>query len=264
MHRHDTLRFRLAYYVAIFVLFFVCISPAQDESCSNLKTQTTEESPTLLQACQLAQNFRKRLPNFVCTESSKSFKQTLQQHVITAELGFEDGREKYDSILVDGRVVTTMSEVPGSWSTGEFGSNLAVLFDPRSATEFRFKKQAKLRGRQVFVYDFTLPKKGNSIWHLQLPGRSILPGFTGHIFVEATSGRVLRVEFQAAQFDESSGLESYRKRIDYAEVKLGDSPPYLLPIAAEQEICSKPEGCFRNEIRFTNYRKFRSEARILP
>jgi hypothetical protein len=233
-------------------------------TCRDLLPDGDPANKRLAAACQRVWELQQRLPNFLCEESVSTFKQSWLQHKITAQVAYEDGREQYRDIEVDGKSVASMSVAPGSWSTGEFGSDLLVLFNPAGATKFVFKKLESVESRSVYVFEFALSRQNNHSWEINVPGAAVTPGFSGRLYVDAETANVVRVEFRAVDFDGSSGLESYVKVIEYAEVKLGDGSSFLLPQKSRQEICTRQSGCFRNELKFTNFRKFAARSRVLP
>ena len=54
---------------------------------------------------------------------------------------YENGKEDYRNIAINGRPINKkMEELPGSWSTGEFGTTLRSLFHPGRQAEFTLRQ----------------------------------------------------------------------------------------------------------------------------
>ena len=83
------------------------------------------------------------LPNYFCQEHITRFASTTQKvdwrplDVVSATVVFENGRDEYRNLTVNGKPVNKrMEDLGGAWSTGEFGTIAADLFSPATAAEF--------------------------------------------------------------------------------------------------------------------------------
>jgi hypothetical protein len=93
-------------------------------------------------------------------------------------------------------------------------------------------------------------------------GESYIPEFTGSIWIDKESYRVLRIELSAHSFPAAFPLDTVESATDYDFVLIGASK-YLLPVHSEALSCVRGTGdCSRNVIDFRNYRKFSADTSI--
>lgn len=64
------------------------------------------------------------LRSFVCDETIQRFHNSKPLDVITAKVSFEDGVEHYREIRQNGQPRSSIPEIGGAWSTGEWNWNL--------------------------------------------------------------------------------------------------------------------------------------------
>ena len=114
------------------------------------------------------------------------------------------GSENYELVSVNNRVVNRpMEEVGGATSTGEFGSMLRELFEPKSGAMFSWARHSLLRGRPVYVFSFRVARNG-SRWRLSYSGtrddptrQEIVTAYGGLLYVDKETERTLRIAMQA-------------------------------------------------------------------
>jgi hypothetical protein len=77
------------------------------------------------------------------------------------------------------------------------------------------------------------------------------------------SNRVLRIERAAEGIPSAFPLDIVEGAVDFGEVRLGSSGPYLLPMHAETRVCVRDRRqCSRKSIEFRDYHKFTGDAKI--
>ena len=177
---------------------------------------------------------------------------------------YENGKEDYRNIAINGKPVNKkMEELPGSWSTGEFGTTLLSLFHPGRQTEFTFVKQSTVNGLTAWVYDYKV-RKENSDWHVQVGSQSIIPAYNGRVWIEEKTAQVLRIEMSATDIPRDFQLDQVEASNDYGFVRLATAEQYMLPTHAETLSCERGSpACSRNTIDFRNYHKYSGEANII-
>jgi hypothetical protein len=182
--------------------------------------------------------------------------------VISANVVYENGRESYRNLAVNGKPTgKRFEELGGAWSTGEFGSSLRDLFSRATAADFRFRRNSSTSGVAARVYDFEV-ERDSSHWRVQAPSQSIHPAYKGSVWIEPESGRVLRIEIQARSLPEEFPIDVVESVIDYASVRIG-SGQFVLPVHAESLSCQRgTQNCSRNTIDFRNYHKYEAESSI--
>jgi hypothetical protein len=102
----------------------------------------------------------------------------------------------------------------------------------------------------------------NSHWHVETGNQSYLPGYSGTVWIDKETSRVLRIEMQAEAMPRTFPLDQVESAVDYDFVMIGDAK-FLLPTHSEALSCSRgTRECSRNVIDFRNYRKFTAESSI--
>src|ERR1035437_2760253 len=120
-----------------------------------------EQASLLDTAREAAIRYSASLPDFLCTEVVRRAQDPLGNgrwrsiDTLTVKLSYFGHKEDYKLMEIDGK--PTLLEylyVGGAVSTGEFGTRLFSVFDPRSHGEFLWKGWTKLRKRRVarFLY----------------------------------------------------------------------------------------------------------------
>lgn len=222
-------------------------------------------------AREAAFDFSKTLPNYVCTEFMARFQSDSKPanfrpiDVVSTEVIYEDGKERYDKITINGKPfkkpITEMSG--GAWSTGEFGTILRDLFSPATAAEFRYRREARASNRSAKVFDFQVERE-NSHWKIMTANQSVLPAYKGTIWVDKETNRVLRIEMQARDIPKAFPLDAVESSVDYEFIRLGTGDQFLLPVHSETLSCERGSyNCSLNKIDFRNYHKFTGESTIL-
>src|SRR5437867_4281066 len=131
-----------------------------------------EQTRLIEQAREQALEYTERLPNFICVQiirRSVDFtgaRNWQPMDVIQVRLAYNEHKENYKVISVNEQITDrSYDSLGGATSTGEFGSLLAILFEPRTQTKFDYLGPDRLRGRQVQVYEYNVAQE-RSQWHL--------------------------------------------------------------------------------------------------
>ena len=224
--------------------------------------------PVIEHARAAAETFTERLPNYVCKEYMARFASNARPvdwqalDVVSANVVYEDGRESYRNVAVNGRATNKgMEALDGSWSTGEFASVLVDLFSPSTAAIFRLERTAAAAGMSVRVYGFDV-RKPNSHWRVQAASQTIFPAYEGSVWIEPKSGRVLRIEIQARALPAEYPMDRVETAVDYENVRIGGRE-FLLPAHAESLSCQRgTNNCTRNTIDFRNYHAYEADSTV--
>ena len=233
-------------------------------------SQNGDEDEVIAQAREEAFSFSETLPNYVvkqyttryATAASRGGRTSWQAiDTVTADVVSEDGKESYKNVLVNGKAPRQAVEKTGAWSTGEFSSMQQDILSPESDADFRAKRSTTIANRAAFRYDFTVEQR-NSHWDVHTESEAYSPGYSGAIWIDKASSRVLRIEIAAEKMPRSFPLDTVESAIDYDFVLIGDGK-YLLPVHSEALSCRRGTGdCTRNVIEFRNYKKFTAETNI--
>ena len=228
-----------------------------------------KDEPLIRRAADAAMEFTETLPSYVCTElvtrsQSESTPANFQPiDVVSMEVLYTDGREDYRNIQINGKkTVKKIEDTGGAWSTGEFGTVLVDLFSPATAATFRFRRDSRAGGIMAKMYDFDVTRE-NSHWSIHASSQTYDPAYTGSVWIDPATSRVLRIEMEAKGMPGDFPLDHVESATDYQYIRLGDAKQYLLPVHAEILSCQRGTAyCSRNVIDFRNYHKYTGESSI--
>ena len=227
------------------------------------------EDDLIRKAAAAAMDFTETLPSYVCREvmaryESESHPANWQPlDVVTANLVYDKGKEDYRDLAINNKPVKkNMEELPGAWSTGEFGTVLVDLLSPATAADFRFRGNERTAGITSKVYDFNVDR-AHSHWMIHVASQTYMPAYRGAVWIDPQTARVLRIEMQAYGFPEAFPSDHVESATDYEYIRLGDARQYLLPVHAETLSCQRGSSlCSRNAIDFRNYHKFEGQSTV--
>jgi hypothetical protein len=235
-------------------------------------TRATPADPDeafIFKAREMAEEFSQSLPNFICNQMTTHFQTEGKPvswqpvDVVTAAIVYEDGKESYRNVAVNGKLTKkSMEENAGGWSTGEFGTTLRDVMSPYTDARFYNRRESNASGLSAYKYDYEV-EQPNSHWKTIIGGQSVMPAYRGSIWFDKKSYRVLRIEMDARKIPEEFPADHIEWAVDYGFVKIGGNE-YLLPTHAENLTCWRGSTrCAKGTIDFRNYRKFTGESQIL-
>jgi hypothetical protein len=227
------------------------------------------DDPLIRKAADAALDFTETLPNYVCQEMMARFQSETSPasfqpvDVVSTEVVYEKGKEDYRNITVNGKAVKkSMEETGGSWSTGEFGTVLIDLFSPATAADFHFRRDSRAGSVLAKMYDFDVARD-HSHWSIHAASQMYVPAYSGAVWIDPKTSRVLRIEMQAKGMPSEFPLDHVESATDYEYTRLGDAQQYLLPVHAETLSCQRNSSlCAKNIIDFRNYHKYTGESTI--
>jgi hypothetical protein len=220
------------------------------------------------QATDAALEFTEALPAYVCQEMVTRYQGDGKPvrwspiDVVTMNVVYENGKEDYRDVQVNGKPRKSLEETGGAWSTGEFGTVLIDLFSPATAADFVFQRESRVNGISAKLYDFSVDRE-HSHWSIHMGSQSFDPPYKGSVWIDPKTARVMRIEMQAYGFPASFPTDHAESATDYQYIRLGDAKQYLLPVHAETLTCQRgSEYCSKNAIDFRNYHKYTGESSI--
>ncbi|MGA2590416.1 MAG: hypothetical protein ABSH32_10905 [Bryobacteraceae bacterium] len=226
------------------------------------------EEVALEKAREAAGSFLETLPNYVCQEfmtryqSSSNVVSWQPLDVVSMALVYEDRRESYRDVAVNGKLTKkNIEDLPGSWSTGEFGTVLADVFSPATAADFEYRRESRSGGRTAMLYDFSVERE-HSHWRIMVASQLVTPSYKGSVWIDKETKRVLRIEMQATHMPEAFPADKVEMATDYEFVRFSELQ-FLVPVHAETLACDRgTDVCSRNAIDFRNYHKYSGESTI--
>jgi len=243
-------------------------SADEREAAPPLEPRPDPHAEFLEKARELAFNFTEGLPNYVCQELvtrffSESHAGTLwkPQDVVSEEVIWNNNKEEYRNVQIDGKKVNPEKVGDCSWSTGEFGSVLMGLLHPGTEAHFTYVRAATLHHFDTLMFDFTVDLP-HSHWTIHEGGQAIHPAYSGTIWFEKATGRAMRIEFSADDIPKEFPADTAETSLDYDYVLLGQKR-FLLPVHSDVLICHRGASiCSKNSIDFRNYHKYGAESEI--
>lgn len=228
-----------------------------------------QEDALIRKAADAALEFTETLPNYVCQEMMARSMSDAQppnwhpQDVIAMEVVYENGRENYRNITLNGKATNKpLSELGGAYSTGEFGTVLIDLFSPATAADFHLRGESRIAGASAKLYGFDV-KRENSHWDLHFGSQTYSPAYSGSVWVDPGTARVLRIEMEARGLPKDFPADHVESATDYQYVRLGGTQQFLLPVHSETLSCQRgTQYCSRNTIDFRNYHKYTGESSV--
>jgi hypothetical protein len=225
--------------------------------------------PVIDKARETAFEFTETLPDYMVKQyttryvsaDAKRINTSWQPlDVVTADVIAENGRERYENILRNGKPTKNVEE-SGSWSTGEFASTLQAILSPASDALFTKKKSTTIENRSAWRYDFMIEQPRSS-WQVYAGGSRYRPAYGGTIWIDKETSRVLRIEMDARNIPNEFPLDHVESAVDYSFVNIG-AKKYLLPTHSESLSCNRgTTECTRNSIDFRNYKKYGAESNV--
>ena len=220
-------------------------------------------------AREAVDQFGGSLPNFFCQQITTRYQSDHPKSgwdaldIVSADVAYEDGRETYKNIKVGNKAVNkNMEDIEGTRSTGEFASALADLMSPWTDASFRRSGSDSIHGHPTWVYHFDV-QRDHSHWRIEAAGQLYYPAFSGSIWIDKQSSRVLRIEQQAKNIPVLFPFDTTESATDYDYIRLATPESFLLPVDAEVLSCMRGTNmCARNKIEFRNYRKFGAESSV--
>ncbi len=226
-----------------------------------------EQKRIIEQVREYALNYTKRLPDFICVEVTRRYADPSglefwrKLDTVTARLTYFEQKEDYKVILVDNRPVNlSIDELPGSTSTGEFGTMMKEIFDPATETTFHWQRWGRLRGRLTHVYSYFVARD-KSKWSISYERKErTIPAYRGLIYVDKDTLMVTRITLEAVDIEPAFPIQQASTVLDYDYVTIAGRE-YLLPLKFVMRM-RQGKLLVRNEVEFRMYRKFGAEAVI--
>jgi hypothetical protein len=178
---------------------------------------------------------------------------------VTAKVSFENGIEHYGDILQNKRQRTNIWDVQGAWSVGEFGTLLRQTQDLLSTQTASFRRYADLNGVAAAVYGIEIDAQ-NSPWDLAVESHHYKLAFQTEIWVNRTSGEILKIERVSSGIPSSVGISEIRWGVTLQQVQL-NGKTWLLPQTGQYEVQYERSGHREwNELTFSNYHRYGSQV----
>jgi len=228
-----------------------------------------EQARIIAEARRTALDYTDGLPDFVCLQLTRRYLDPsglemdwIKYDEIKTRVSYYENHENYEVLSVNNKMTgKSMHELGGATSTGEFGSMLAQIFEPATATRFKWARHSLLRGHHVYVFHYQVPRT-RSHWSLtyQPTSETIVTGYQGLIYIDKEAERVLRIAMSSYDIPSGFPIQEARTRLDYDYTEIGGHE-FLLPLKAQVRM-RQEKHLIRNDVEFRLYRKFSAESTL--
>lgn len=216
--------------------------------------------------CEYAMSLQQKMPNFICDQQTSRYsgENQVPRDLITALVRYEDGSESYSEIKLNGKPApSAVTDAPGLWSTGQFGSNLRAIFDLHNKPLFEFEGENKLGERAAWVFRYQIIHQNDPLWRLRTEDEMVAPPYSGELWVDQKDGALLRFRAVAKDIPVSFPTQSAELMTDYDNVRFSDGTSFLLPATAVVATQFRGEEPTRNVLQFSNCHRFRAKSRMV-
>jgi hypothetical protein len=231
-----------------------------------------EQDDILGSASANAASYTGSLPDFICTEVIHRYEDIggtgkwKPKDVLKVKLTYFERREEYQLAAINNRPTVRgydYESVGGAVSEGEFGSDLVTLFLPQSKTAIRWDHWTHLRKHTTHVFFYRIETR-NARYRLEFGMRGSRPvattaGEHGFFYVDRGTRQILRLN-RTADLPPDFPVRKATTLLDYDFTQVGGRQ-FLLPLHAEIRMATD-YILTRNQIDFTDYRKFEGESKI--
>lgn len=152
-------------------------------------------------------------------------------------------------------------------STGEFGAAMTSIFQPDAKANFTWAETVTLHGEPAEVFDYRVEQANSNFMLNNPPFPAAKVGYHGRIYIDQATHGVMSLSIITDEAPKHFPIRKAAVRVDYDYVAINDHD-YLLPVSAQ--VVTKLPGesitgklVKRNDIAFSNFRKFGSSARIV-
>ena len=205
------------------------------------------------------------LPNFVCRRRTERFERLFrgwrEKDRFQEELMFTNGEESYQP--VEGQQASGSQD--GAYSIGEFAAALRNVFAPESRTSFRPEEAEEIAGRQTLRVAYRVPQEASSL-QLTYEGNPLRVGYRGLCWIDVNSHQVVRLTKELVDLPENFPIKASEMSIAYDRIRIGGGQHWL-PVRAQFNlsvgILQSVRIHTRNIIRFTDYRQFETDVKLL-
>jgi len=234
-----------------------------------------EEIKSLLgEAAQSANSYWDSLPNFTCRQVTQRFSGSgrddkwEQIDTLTGRLDYFDHQEEWEfqEYEKDHKKSRDASSYPGRGVSefGIFGDVIRGLFRPSAKPEISWFETDSLGGKTVQVFKYRVARENSNLYLRGGSTQVVLVGYHGMVYIDSARHGVRRITEIADEVPKGYPIRETLVSADYDYVSIGGQQ-YLLPIGAQIILreWSRRAKLELNQIRFSDFHRFRSTARIV-
>lgn len=223
----------------------------------------------LLQAYEVAHEFSKTLPNIICDEVVERFEsgskpaKWKKKDKVEVDLMYVNGKESYGNPRINGKPFKGADLTDsGTWSRGDWATTLIEVLSTQAEFKKRIdgKDKDTIAGIETEIWDLKV-EQPNSNWTVNY-GTPFKPGYVGSVWIDPKTARVLRIEKIGKKINPKYEIDTVETVVEYGWVTIAGEK-YLMPASSSSIACRRyTNECMKNDMVFTNYRKFSTESSI--
>jgi len=180
------------------------------------------------------------------------------------EVGYISHQERYRVLNVNGKPPGVEKIKPGYFlPSGEFGTPLGYIFDPKPAAEFEWDHTEQSGGKRLCVFRYRVTTAESTII-LYANGDRVHLRHHGLVYADCETAMPMRIQIEAEPASVVQKLSKialgWKIDIHYAMTAIAEKE-FLLPQSAE-EIVRFGTTLTKVEIQFQQYRKYESSSTV--
>jgi VWFA-related protein len=222
-------------------------------------------SDALRAACAYAITLPEKMPNFVCGQQTARYRgdRGAPVDLISASVRYEDGKESYSDVRIDGRPASGLDQTSGLRSTGEFGGDLQNIFDPTNNALFAFEREGQVGERTAWIFTYRIAQQKTPLWRIRDQTQVVAPPYTGELWLDQNDSSVLRFHSVARAMPPAFSIKSVDLQIDYRRIAFGDGTNFVLPVGSTLTTVFSGTETSRNTVQFRDCHKFGARGRLV-
>jgi len=229
------------------------------------------KDPFIEEVRRVVRDYIDELPDFICQQIIERYHDYhgrgiwIKGSKSIYEITYNSKRESYKPVNDGGKRDTQpIDKSSGAYSTGDFASRLAALFDAETKTIFKPAGKGRQGNRTTNIYDFRVPKETSRIALKVGNFPLIVCGYSGTLWIDAETKQVLRFDSALDNIPADYPITNSELSVTYDNVKLPElDVKFLLPVRAEFIIGDHRRKQYdRNLTAFKSYRKFVTDIKI--
>jgi len=207
--------------------------------------------------------------------SSTEYKSLHSTGSSSTTVTYRDGYEVHDADAGKGK--NPNKPATGLTTNGEFGPILSVVMGDVLRSEATWQRWEKGASEPVAVFRYAVPdEQSNYVVAIPSGGKieQIFPGYHGEIAIDPATGAILRISAVLELTAPYEGMQT-AMLVEYAPVTIGEQS-YICPVrgiafskipvvhaGAAPDVSAASVQTQLNDVAFTQYHLFRSQARIV-
>ncbi len=241
----------------------------QAESARELPApDSAAQNEILARIASYSQQYVDGLPDFICVQLVEQFESRPRSDrwrkgdTLALRLIFNQRQEEHRLEMVNGKQLKPGMHGPHVALTteGEFGVLLANIISANSEARFAWAGWTRLEDKQLATFRYWIDRQHSTLkLSLSDLAEAVLP-YSGLITADPETGEVWRLTNGTSDIPEEIRTKSISTEITYNKVGISGRD-YLLPVRATV-ITETPSRTLRNEMTFSQYRKFSTDSTI--